>query len=200
MIYNVCKKRGIDVAKDWIPVVPAQHYLCGGIVVDRHGKTSVNNLFACGECSRTGLHGANRLASNSLLEALVYSNEIYEYIANSPIATPKLNRAMTDYNSIEKPEIEADYLSRLKAKLQYLMRQNAGIVRNDSDLIKAEKQLVEWKNDMEKKSKLCQINSAFYELLNMITIGILIVQQSIERKENKGGFVKIDLKSNRRNN
>ena len=80
------------------------------------------------------------------------------------------------------------------------MRQNAGIVRNDSDLIKAEKQLVEWKNDMEKKSKLCQINSAFYELLNMITIGILIVQQSIERKENKGGFVKMDLKSNSRNN
>jgi L-aspartate oxidase len=66
--------------------------------------------------------------------------------------------------------------------------------------MKAEKQLIEWKNDMEEKSKLYQIDSAFYELLNMITIGILIVQQSIERKENKGGFVKIDLKSNNRNN
>ena len=80
------------------------------------------------------------------------------------------------------------------------MRQNAGIVRIDNDLIKAEKQLIEWKKDMEEKSKLYQINTAFYELLNMITIGILIVQQSIERKENKGGFVKIDLKSNSRNN
>lgn len=200
MIYNVCKKRGIDIAKDWIPVVPAQHYLCGGIVVDKHGKTSVDNLFACGECSRTGLHGANRLASNSLLEALVYSNEIYEYIANTAIEIPKLNQTATNYNSIEKPEIETEYLTTLKSQLQHLMRQNAGIVRNNSDLMKAEKQLIEWKNDMEEKSKLYQIDSAFYELLNMITIGILIVQQSIERKENKGGFVKIDLKSNNRNN
>lgn len=193
MIYNFCKKRGIDIAKDWIPVVPAQHYLCGGIEVDRNGKTSVENLFACGECSRTGLHGANRLASNSLLEALVFSNKIYEYLANKTTQVQKSNTVISDWESLTKPEIDATYLSSLKLKLQHLMRQNAGIVRNDSDLIKAETQLVLWKKEMENISKTHQISTTFYELLNMTTIGYIIVQQSIARKENRGGFIKIDL-------
>ena len=69
MIYERCKSIGIDLAKDWIPVVPAQHYLCGGIVVDKNGKTSVENLFACGECSRTGLHGANQIGIKFLIRS-----------------------------------------------------------------------------------------------------------------------------------
>lgn len=191
MIYKVCKKRGIDIAKDWIPVVPAQHYLCGGIEVDKNGKTSVENLFACGECSRTGLHGANRLASNSLLEALVYSNKIYEYLANDATKISKSNTIISEYKPLTKPEIEPIFLNRFKINLQHLMRQNAGIVRNDTDLIKAKEQLVLWKKEMEELGKTNQINTPFYELLNMITIGYIIVQQSIERKENRGGFIKM---------
>ena len=80
MIYERCKDLSIYIEKDWIPVIPAQHYLCGGIEVDTNGKTSIENLFACGECSYTGLHGANRLASNSFLEALVYSDRILTYL------------------------------------------------------------------------------------------------------------------------
>ena len=80
MIYTRCKDLNINIETDWIPVIPAQHYLCGGIEVDTDGKTSIENLFACGECSYTGLHGANRLASNSLLEALVYSERIYKFL------------------------------------------------------------------------------------------------------------------------
>ncbi|MBA4275415.1 L-aspartate oxidase [Flavobacterium sp.] len=194
MIYEHCKSVGIDIAKDWIPVVPAQHYLCGGIVVDKNGKTSVENLFACGECSRTGLHGANRLASNSLLEALVYSDKIYHYLENHPLEKNTFTGTVTDWKPTSKPEINPDYVVKTKAELQLLMRQNAGIVRNDTDLIKAKEQLSHWKNEVEEQIKSHNVNPELYELQNMITIGSLIVQQSINRDENRGGFVKINPK------
>ena len=195
MIYERCKSVGIDIAKDWIPVVPAQHYLCGGIVVDKNGKTSVANLFACGECSRTGLHGANRLASNSLLEALVYSDKIYHYLADTSSEKNQFIGTVSDWKVTEKPEINPDYVARTKAELQLLMRQNAGIVRNDADLLKAKENLSYWKNEVEEKIQNYNVNAELYELQNMIAIGILIVQQSIERKENRGGLVKINPKS-----
>jgi L-aspartate oxidase len=195
MIYERCKSVGIDIAKDWIPVVPAQHYLCGGIVVDKNGKTSVANLFACGECSRTGLHGANRLASNSLLEALVYSDKIYHYLADTSSEKNQFIGTVSDWKVTEKPEINPDYVARTKAELQLLMRQNAGIVRNDADLLKAKENLSHWKNEVEEKIQNYNVNAELYELQNMIAIGILIVQQSIDRKENRGGLVKINPKS-----
>jgi len=191
MIYERCKSIGIDLAKDWIPVVPAQHYLCGGIVVDKNGKTTVNNLFACGECSRTGLHGANRLASNSLLEALVYSDKIYNYLANTSSEKSQSDSKVSDWKLVEKPQINLDYIADMKAKLQLLMRQNAGIVRHDADLLKAKEKLIQWQNEIAEKSKNFQISSELGELQNMIAVGTLIVQQSIERNENHGGFVKI---------
>ena len=195
MIYERCKSVGIDIAKDWIPVVPAQHYLCGGIVVDKSGKTSLENLFACGECSRTGLHGANRLASNSLLEALVYSDKIYHYLADTSLKKDQFIPTISDWKVTAKPEINLDYVTKTKAELQLLMRQNAGIVRNDADLLKAKKRLSHWKNEVEENIKNHNVSAELYELQNMITIGILIVQQSIDRDENRGGFVKINLKS-----
>ncbi len=192
MIYERCKSIGIDLAKDWIPVVPAQHYLCGGIVVDKTGRTSVENLFACGESSRTGLHGANRLASNSLLEALVYSDKIFNYLANTSFENSQFEGKVSDWKQAQKPSINPDYTINRKAELQLLMRQNAGIVRNDADLLKANEKLSIWKNDIEEQIKNHQINAPLCELQNMITIGLLIVQQSIERTENRGGFVKIN--------
>ncbi|MDR7212306.1 L-aspartate oxidase [Flavobacterium piscis] len=190
MIYKHCLKAGTDIKKDWIPVVPAQHYLCGGIVVDTDGRTSVTNLFACGECSQTGLHGANRLASNSLLEALVYSNKIYEFLASPDLEIKEAAFKISEAVQTDKPKIDSEYLTTLKTRLQHLMRQNAGIVRYDTDLLNAQEQLLKWKKKMEEIGKTHQISVSYYELLNMITIGSLIVSHSIERKENCGGFVK----------
>ena len=191
MIYERCKSVGIDISKDWIPVVPAQHYLCGGIVVDKNGKTSVENLFACGECSRTGLHGANRLASNSLLEALVYSDKIYHYLANTSIENNPIFDKVSEWKLTENPRINPDYVAKKKSELQLLMRQSAGIVRKDADLLKAKEKLSFWLNEIEEKSKNHKISAEFGELHNLVTIGLLIVQQSIDRNENRGGFVKI---------
>ena len=190
MIYERCKSIGINITKDWIPVVPAQHYLCGGIVVDKNGKTAIDNLFACGECSRTGLHGANRLASNSLLEALVYSDKIYNYLVDTTFKKKDLNPILSDWELRKKPKISSDYIVKIKTELQLLMRQNAGIVRYDGDLSKAKVKLMQWQDEVKTISKNTQISSELYELYNMITIGNLIVQQSIIRNENKGSFKK----------
>lgn len=191
MIYERCKSIGIDIAKDWIPVVPAQHYLCGGIVVDKHGKTSIENLFACGECSQTGLHGANRLASNSLLEALVYSDKIYNYLSKASLKNQDAINLISNWIVLDKPEVNLNFINTKKAALQLLMRQNAGIVRNNIDLLNAKEQLIQWQNELDHLSKTHQINIALWELQNMIIVGYLIAQDSIRRNDNRGGFMKV---------
>jgi L-aspartate oxidase len=194
MIYKHCMKVGIDLEKEWIPVVPAQHYLCGGIVVDINGKTSVENLFACGECSRTGLHGANRLASNSLLEALVYSDKIYHYLAENPLIAPKTASVIPKWGFESKTKIAPEYIAKTKAQLQLLMRQNAGIVRFESDLLQVKEALNNLQNEIDECIKTHLVSKDLFELNNMIDIGSLIVQQSIDRNGNCGGFVKYESK------
>ncbi|MEY2869297.1 MAG: hypothetical protein RIR01_1780, partial [Bacteroidota bacterium] len=106
-----------------------------------------------------------------------------------------IKKDIQEIETTKKPEIDTNYLAKLKANLQHLMRQNAGIVRYDADLIKAKEQLLNWKQEIEGIGKTHQINTSYYELLNMITIGYLIVTQSIERHENRGGFVKFESAS-----
>ncbi len=190
-IYNKCLEHHINIEKDWIPVVPASHYLCGGIVVDKKGRTSVNNLFACGECTRTGLHGANRLASNSLLEALVYAHNIFKYLETNPdVATPK---TIPDWNdegtSIPKEHVLIQH--NLK-QLQALMRDYVGIVRSNDRLIKAVGHLDLIYREAEEFYKKSKITTTLCELRNMINVGHLIIGQSIERKENRGGYFNLD--------
>lgn len=190
-IYKTCLENKIDISKDWIPVVPASHYLCGGIMVDKHGKTSVANLFACGECSRTGLHGANRLASNSLLEALVYAHNIFEYYSNQ-IITIK-SHEIPDWNdegtSIAKEHVLIQH--NLK-ELQALMRDYVGIVRSNNRLTKAIVRLEIIYNEVEHLYKTSKLTTTLCELRNMINVAHLIISQSLERKENKGGYYNID--------
>lgn len=194
-IYEKCKSLSIDVAKDWIPVVPASHYLCGGIVVDTYGKTTVQNLFCCGETSRTGLHGANRLASNSLLEALVYAHNIFKFLSenNSPYLPVEIPEWNDEGVLINK---ETEVIDNCLKELQALMRDYAGIVRSNSRLIIAKNKLEILYNKVEKLYKESKVTTALCELRNMINVAYLIINQSIERKENRGGFFNVDNTTN----
>jgi L-aspartate oxidase len=195
-IYEKCRSLKIDLAKDWVPVIPMAHYLCGGIVVDRSGKTSVNNLFACGECSRTGMHGANRLASNSLLEALVYAHKIQEYLFTHPTATAHLPIPDWKGHEIDNNSCTIE-IDRIVEKLQSLMRNYAGIVRSDAGLERAMDQLNIITMEVEAHYKKSKLNTSFFELGNMVDIAQLIIGQSIKRKENKGGYYNEDRHAER---
>ncbi|NOQ92750.1 MAG: L-aspartate oxidase [Flavobacteriaceae bacterium] len=193
-IYEKCKSLGIDIASQYIPVVPAAHYLMGGVVVDRKGYTSLNNLFACGECSRTGLHGANRLASNSLLEALVFGNVIANEISenrNSLVFDEKLDIPEWDEEGTTVPK-EKVLISHNRKTIQNIMTDLVAIVRSNERLEKALDHLDYLHQDTEKAYAKSKLSPQICELRNLNAIAYLIVKQSMERKENKGAFYSLD--------
>lgn len=192
-IYNTCLQRAVDVSKDWIPVVPAVHYLCGGIAVDLQGKTSLLNLFACGECSSTGLHGANRLASNSLLEALVYAHSIFEYhkdtFTNDQDVLALDQNAATSFRVVEESVMIHSKIEQLQA----LMSENAGIVRRTDQLSTARTILQELNRALEMEYPKAVVNTKLCEYRNMLVVAHSIIEQSIARKQNKGGYYNSQL-------
>lgn len=190
-IYDKCFNLNINVATDWIPVVPASHYLCGGIVVDKNGLTSIKNLYACGECTRTGLHGANRLASNSLLEALVYADNIYNTLCCSNQEPNNFNLPEWQNTGNFHQNLETTIQQYLE-QLQRLMRSNAGITRSYAQLQNALIVLDKMYLDVEFLYNSSKISIPLCELRNMINVAYLIIQQSIERKTNKGGYYNTD--------
>jgi len=190
-IYDKCKSLGIDIAKDWIPVVPASHYLCGGIVVDKNGKTSINNLFSCGEATRTGLHGANRLASNSLLEALVYAHNIYKYLITQESDETFYEIPVWNEKGVTITKDHVLIQHNLK-KLQTLMRNYAGIVRNNNQLNEAKNLLEIIYKEIDELYQTVKVNTPLCELLNMINVAHLIITDSLTRNNNKGGYYNID--------
>lgn len=192
-ITKKCKKLGIDVRKHMIPVTPAAHYICGGIKVDTYGETSIKNLFACGECAKTGLHGANRLASNSLIEAIVYSHRSFIAIKDTyqniviPSDIPLWDDANTSQNQ-EKILITHD-----RKDIQKIMSDFVGIVRSNERLEKAAKRIDILYQENKILYKKATLSVPLCELRNLITNAYLITQASIERKENKGGFYNKNL-------
>ena len=189
-IYEKCKSLGIDIATQYIPVVPAAHYLMGGVVVDKKGYTSLNNLFACGECSRTGLHGANRLASNSLLEALVFGNVIANEISKNRkdlIFDEDLKIPEWDEEGTTIPK-EKVLISHNRKTIQNIMTDLVAIVRSDERLEKALDHLNYLYQNTEKAYAKSKLSPQICELRNLNAIAYLIVKQSMERKENKGAF------------
>jgi L-aspartate oxidase len=193
-IVEKCSSIGIDFTKDFIPVVPAMHYLMGGIVIDKEGQTSIKNLYANGESTRSGLHGANRLASNSLLEALVFGHQIAQHIIeNASILECKLP-SIPEWNTegTTDPK-ELVLITHNKKSVQYIMSDLVGIVRSNERLIRALDHLDYIYQDTEKLYKKVTLSPQIVELRNLNTIAYLIVKQSMEMKQNKGAFYSLDL-------
>jgi len=189
-IYKNCLALNIDPEKEYIPVAPAAHYTMGGIKTDTWGQTNLTNLYACGECSSTGVHGANRLASNSLLEGLVFGNritqKIRENIAYSSIK--KLEELKLSYNAHQERCKEHNPIE-LKKELQKLMWNKVGIIRNFSDLKKVRQKISEWKFIF--KSKLKTIED--FELANLIILADLITNSALQREESRGAHYREDF-------
>lgn len=185
-IYEKCKSIGIDIAKDMIPVVPAAHYMCGGIMVDAFGHSTIQNLYACGECSSTGLHGANRLASNSLLEALVFSHRIF-LDASEKIDTVEYAENIPDWNAkgTNDPR-EMVMITQSIKELKEVMTNYVGIVRSDERLNRALARLHLLYSEIEKMYEETTISPQLCELRNLITIGFLISRGAQIRKESRG--------------
>ncbi|CAN5596476.1 L-aspartate oxidase [soil metagenome] len=187
-IYDKCKSLGIDVAVQMIPVAPAAHYSCGGIKTDEMARTSINFLYAAGECASTGLHGANRLASNSLLEAMVFSHRAYL----DAIALVKSTQAITrqpipdwDARGTTNPK-EMILITQSLKELQLLMSDYVGIVRNNVRLERASRRLDLLYDEVEELYRTTNVSPQLFELRNMITIGYLIVKGAQIRKESRG--------------
>src|SRR5579871_5673956 len=185
-IYEKCKSIGIDVMKDLIPVAPAAHYSCGGIKADEWGRTSIKFLYACGECASTGLHGANRLASNSLLEALVFSHRCYLDSVQKINEVP-FKENIPDWNEqgTTQPK-EMILMTQSVKELQLLMSDYVGIVRTNMRLQRALKRLDLLHEEIETLYEATSVSPQLCEARNLITVGYLIVKEAQFRKESRG--------------
>ncbi len=185
-IYEKCLSIGIDITKDYIPVTPAAHYLCGGIIVDEWGHTSIKNLFACGECSSTGLHGANRLASNSLIEAAVFGNRISQ-VALAEVENIKLNDEIPEWNEFGAVQINEEILvTHNTRELQRMMSDYVGIVRSDFRLQRAMRRLQLLKEETEEFYKKSKLSVKLCELRNLILCAEMVIKCATQRKESRG--------------
>jgi len=185
-IYEKCLSIGIDVTKHMIPVSPAAHYSCGGIKTDEWGRTSIKNLYACGECASTGLHGANRLASNSLLEAMVFGHRCYLDSADK-VNEINFEINIPDWNAkgTSDPK-EMILITQSVKELQQVMSDYVGIVRTDVRLHRAMKRLDLLFTEIEELYRSTRVSPQLCELRNIITVGYLIVKGAEFRKESRG--------------
>ncbi|MFT3902816.1 MAG: L-aspartate oxidase [Niabella sp.] len=191
-IYEKCKSIGVDISKDMIPVAPAAHYSCGGIKVDEWGQTSIRNLYAVGECSSTGLHGANRLASNSLLEAMVFGHRCFVHVSekvdnNQLQDWPSLQIHVPEWNATgTSTPREMILITQSLKEIQQVMSDYVGIVRNNIRLQRASRRLDMLWEETEQFYKTSTLSPNLLELRNLITVAYLIVKGAMFRKESRG--------------
>lgn len=185
-IYAKCLTIGIDLTKDMIPVTPAAHYMCGGILVDKNGRTSIHQLYACGECASTGLHGANRLASNSLLEATVFAHRIYQDAIQQfetfvyPDHIPEWDDSNTQLSN------EDILVTHNLRETQRIMSDYVGIVRSDFRLDRALRRLHLIYEETETFYKRTKLSVPLCELRNIIQTAYIVIKSAMLRKESRG--------------
>jgi L-aspartate oxidase len=194
-ITDKCMSLGIDITREPIPVVPAAHYLCGGIRTDRRGRTSIEHLYALGESACTGLHGANRLASNSLLEALVFSHNAAEDINSQPHSS----RGKLAFPEVPPLVMPADANNSEMVLIAYnwdiirrLMWNYVGIVRTDKRLKLAQNHLVQVQREINEHYPNISLNSDLIELRNLATVAEMIVMCALKRRESRGLHFNVD--------
>ncbi len=188
-IYKRCKELGIDITRQPIPVVPAAHYSCGGVVTSLDGTTNIDRLYAAGETSMTGVHGANRLASNSLLESLVWACRAAMHLAKR-VHGEKSKRAKIallewDESGTENAE-EWIYISHDRREVQELMWDYAGIVRSNYRLERAHRRLQLIRREIEEYYRRTRVTVPLLELRNIAEVALLVVRSALRRKESRG--------------
>ncbi|WP_211749444.1 L-aspartate oxidase [Paenibacillus sp. Marseille-Q4541] len=184
-IYETCMNYGLDMTSDWIPVAPAAHYMMGGVKTDLHGESSIQRLFACGEVSSTGVHGANRLASNSLSEAIVFGKRIVDRLRQ---LTPVKDTIPCAPSLERKERANSGSIHARRLALQKTMVRGVGLRRSESSLLQAkavlEKELAIFETNLTKQEE--------YEFANLLTCAILVTEGAIHRKESRGAHYRED--------
>ncbi|MBI5937076.1 MAG: L-aspartate oxidase [Betaproteobacteria bacterium] len=183
-IYQRCKELSIDITREWIPVAPAAHYTCGGVMVDRNGHTDLDNLYAIGETSCTGLHGANRLASNSLLECVVYGQAAAKHIADSAPA-PTLDLPPWDESRVTDADEEI-VIAHNWHELRRFMWDYVGIVRTNRRLERAAHRIQLLNEEIDEYYSNFRVGNDLIELRNLVQIADLIVRCATKRHESRG--------------
>lgn len=192
-IYATCCKLGIDMTVEPIPIVPAAHYCCGGIVIDENGRTSLNGLFALGEVACSGLHGANRLASNSLLEACVLANKVADFSLRNVLQL--IDACIPDWDESQTiPSDEQVILSHAWDEIRRVMWNYVGIVRSDARLKRALSRIEAIRQEIDEYYWSYQVNTSLLEVRNLAAVAWLTIRCAMRRKESRGIHYTLDYK------
>jgi L-aspartate oxidase len=191
-IYKKCLKFGIDITKQPIPVVPSAHYTCGGIVTDSYARTDIANLYAIGEVASTGLHGANRMASNSLLECLVFADrasiDILAKLASIPVPP-----SVSDWDDSQVSDSDEEVVvSHNWDELRHFMWDYVGIVRTDKRLHRAMSRVELLNSEINEYYRYFRVTNDLLELRNLVIVAELIIRCALQRKESRGLHFTLD--------